>query len=166
MAFVANTKKLTALKAKLGELSKARVKVGVLQGADESVETEHGELTIAELAAVHEFGAPSVGIPERSFIRGTFNSPEGQEEITKFTTELADQIIKNEVAPRQALQMLGAKGAAMVRAKIRSHVPPPLKQATIDRKGSSTPLVDTGHLINAVSWETVESEDGLKAYKK
>lgn len=35
--------------------------------------------------------------------------------------------------------------------KIRSHIPPPLKPETVRRKGSSTPLIDTGQLIGSIT---------------
>ena len=43
----------------------------------------------AQIAAHHEFGAPAAGIPERSFIRSTFN-----EEKDKLETIIAGEIKK------------------------------------------------------------------------
>lgn len=44
------------------------VKIGVLASTKERDDTEFGAIA---LAAVHEFGSPSRGIPERSFLRKT-----------------------------------------------------------------------------------------------
>ena len=43
----------------------------------------------AKIAAHHEYGAPAAGIPERSFIRSTFNEEKGKLEII-----IADEIKK------------------------------------------------------------------------
>lgn len=146
------------LRAKIGELAIAKVKIGILQGGDKEVETEHGALSIVELATIHEFGAPGAGIPARSFIRETFDSDEGRAAQAEFMAKQAEQIISGELAPKTALKRVGAWGAARVRARIKAHIAPALKPETIQRKKSSTPLVDTGALINSVSWELEEDE--------
>ena len=52
----------------------------------------------------------------------------------------------------QLLNTLGAKAAADVKNTIRQGIPPPNSPETIRRKGSSRPLIDTGQLINAITW--------------
>jgi hypothetical protein len=49
---------------------------------------------------------------------------------------------------------LGQQMVSDVNQTVRSGagVPPPLKPATIARKGSSRPLVDTGRLLSAITW--------------
>lgn len=158
-----NDKVFRELRAKIGELAKAKVKIGVLQGGDAEVETEHGELSIVELAAIHEFGAPAANIPARSFIRATFDSDEGLAAQGEFMAEQAEQIIAGKLAPRTALKRIGAWGAAKVRARIRAKIDPPLKpetirRKTVDGKKGDVPLVDTSHLINSVSWELEDDE--------
>ena len=56
----------------------SHVLVGVFASAGD---TEGGEFSLAELAAVHEFGSPENGIPERSFIRSTMTA--AREEMAK-----------------------------------------------------------------------------------
>lgn len=160
-----NDRVFRELRAKIGEVADRRVKVGVLESSDEAVtvtneDGKESEITMVELAAIHEYGAPGANIPERSFIRRTFSEPEGAEAMREFLAEQAEKILKGELTPATALKQLGAWGAAAVRARIRQGIPPPNAEATVQRKGSSTPLVDTGGLINAVSWEIVEAKDG------
>jgi hypothetical protein len=152
------------LLAKLGPLrAGAHARVGVLASKGGAAPHAGGALTIVEIAAIHELGdalwhssGGTEGIPERSFIRGTFDDPQNQEDQRQVLERLAREILTDKLEVRAALDQLGAWGAARVRARIKSHIPPPLKEETIKRKGSSTPLVDTGQLINAVTWEVSE----------
>lgn len=159
MGIIFKDKVFKELRAKIGKLADARVRVGILEGGDDEVESEYGDLTIVELATIHEYGAPEANIPERSFLRKTFTDDRGRADLAKFQAEQAKQVIAGKLGARTALKRIGAWGAAKVRERIRAHIDPPLKPATIKRKGSSTPLVDTGHLQSSVSWE-LEEEGG------
>jgi len=57
---------LKALMQRMKDANRA-VLVGVPAGVSEADGT-----TMATVAAVHEFGSPEQGIPERSFLRGAF----------------------------------------------------------------------------------------------
>lgn len=140
------------LREKIRGIAKAYVKVGVLE-ANGSNEVEGGGLTMAELAAIHEYGAPKAGIPARSFIRRTFAESEGAEALRAFMVRTARGLIQEKLEVNQALNQLGAFAQNLIKKRIKEHIPPPLKPATIKRKGSSTPLVDTGQLINSITWE-------------
>lgn len=142
------------LRAKAAMLEKAYVKVGVLASKGGSAKHEDGKLSLIEIAAIHEFGLGSS--PERSFIRHTF-IVRVAEDLAKKTAELARAVIMDRVAPMRALEMLGMWGASEVKKTItEDDIPPPLAQSTIDAKGSSKPLVDTGLLKNSISYEVVE----------
>jgi hypothetical protein len=146
------------LTAKIGKAKNAFVKVGVLQ-AQGSTAANDGEITLAELAAIHEFGAPRANIPARSFLRATLTQDPGREGVVKMVTGLAKGIIAEKLEVKEALDRLGAWAAAQVKKRIKAHIPPPLKPETIKRKlskhgaGGSTPLVATSQLINAIMWE-------------
>lgn len=168
----------------------ARVKVGILTGGEhEARETNASKaaatispgevapqtgISMIELAAIHEFGAPEANIPERSFIRSTFRRERTvlNEKIKKFVGDgvkavLARGTPTNEGAvraeSRKALGKVGQVAVAMVKKTIREKLtegpePQQNKPETIRRKGSSTPLVDSGQLINAVTYELVDGE--------
>lgn len=134
---------------------KARVRVGIL--ADEPKETEDGDtspLSLVEIAAIHEFGAPAAGIPQRSFIRGTVD--EKRHEIEQLQFAQAKRIVLGQVDPDHAVEQLGAKVAAMMQRRIAQGIPPPNAPETVERKGSSTPLIDTGQLRSSLSYELVK----------
>lgn len=146
------------LRAKIGHLKDAHVKVGVLQ-AQGNQTAEDGETTLAELAAIHEFGAPRAGIPARSFLRQTFADEEGHTALSKFLTRIATGVVKDRIEPRDGLEQLGMWAVAQIKKRIKAHIPPPLQPETIKRKlskygaGGSTPLVATGQLLNSITSE-------------
>ena len=53
----------------------------------------------------------------------------------------------------QALGQLGEMTKGDVQTEIRSGDFAPLKPATIKRKGSSRPLIDTGQMVQSIAWE-------------
>lgn len=125
------------------------VKVGVLADRPKN---EHGggsgAMSLIEVAAVHEFGTDTV--PQRSFIRATVD--EHRTEIDALETALMAQIVRGEITEEQALNLLGAKIASWMQARIAQGIPPELKPETIARKGSSKPLIDTGQLRSSLSF--------------
>jgi hypothetical protein len=105
-------------------------------------------LSLLEVAVVHEFGGGSV--PQRSFIRATID--EKRAEIERLQQHLAMQVVEGKLSPEQALGVLGAKVAAWCKVRIAAGIAPALKPATVKRKGSSKPLIDTGQLRSSVTW--------------
>lgn len=104
--------------------------------------------SLLEVAIIHEFGAGPV--PARSFIRATLD--EGRSEILKLQVHLAQQVLLGKLTPDEALGQLGAKVAGWMRQRIADGIAPPLAAATIKRKGSSVPLINTGQLRSALTW--------------
>lgn len=145
-----------ALLARAKTLAAGRVvRVGVL--ADAPKDPHEGEkpsgMTLLEVAAVHEFGAPAAGIPQRSFIRATIDLH--REDIAQLQIVLARRVIAGELTADQALDQLGAKVAAMCQNRIAEGISPALHPDTIAKKGSSTPLVDTGQLRSSIAWKVL-----------
>lgn len=145
-SFSAKGPGLKGLQEKMKKLGELEIRVGVLGDS----EHEGSELTNAELAAIHEFGAPRANIPERAHIRGTFDAK--QSEWQALTAKLLKGVLVDRFTPEQALGILGERAVADMRAFVRAGVPPPLKPATIRRKGSSTPLIDSGRYLQSFGW--------------
>lgn len=145
------------------KLAKLRVHVGVLasKGGDAQHDDESG-LSLIELTAIHEFGSPAAHIPERAPIRTTF--AEKQEEIGTVCTKAARAMLGG-MTPERALTIVGLFTSTEVKKRITHgpHLPPPLKPATIARKGSDRPLVDTGRLVNAITYEVTNESGELVA---
>lgn len=137
----------------------AKVAIGVLADrGGEEIHTGKGNITLLELAAIHEFGSPAAHVPERSFIRGAFDDPEYRDELRAAEKQAAKLYINGK--PLEAcLELIGMAAVAVIRRRITAHIPPPLKPETIKRKTrkdgktGDVPLVDTGQLINAISYE-------------
>lgn len=126
--------------------------------------SETGEtVPMAKLAAIHEYGAvisadksitgKAITIPERSFMRSTMH--EKKSEISKRLQKIIVKVLdpQNPISPQKGLATLAQYISQQMKAKIRSGISPGLSQWTIDRKGSSTPLIDTGQLINSIEFD-------------
>lgn len=161
-------RKWKVLKRKLEQAEKAHVKVGILSSSGGAAKHDESDLAVAEIGKIHEYGAPSEGIPERSFIRATFREQESA--LGKITARAAKQFVEGKVSLARALDMMGSWGANQVKRKITSGagIAPKLKPATIKAKGGKTrPLVDHGQLLNSISWEVVDAgTTGRGGYKK
>jgi hypothetical protein len=106
---------------------------------------EHGELTTAEVGAIHEFG---LGVPQRSFVRGYFD--EHANEIQ----EAQDVALENILAgadPQTEAARLGLKLESGIKQRILARIDPPLAESTKRRRGEdAVPLVDTSQLLGAI----------------
>lgn len=140
---------LRAYAARVADLARVRVRVGVL--SDEAV--EGADLTMGELAAIHEFGAPAAGIPARSFLRATIDARRA--ELRDLQLRLTVAVLDGKVTARAAAYRLGATVAGWVQDAISAGIPPPNAEATVRAKGSSTPLVDVGTLRASVTWDVL-----------
>jgi hypothetical protein len=105
-------------------------------------------LSLLEVAVVHEFGAGPV--PQRSFIRATIDAR--RSDIEAELANLARGVVGGQIEAHQALDLLGAKVAGWCQSRIADGIAPALKAATIKRKGSSKPLINTGQLRSSITW--------------
>jgi hypothetical protein len=131
------------------EEAQGYVKVGVLQ---EAGQREDGKLSNAEVAFVHEFGAGKV--PERSYLRSSFDTHRNA--YLAMLKRMVPLIYSRKLSGRQALELMGQRAVADTKARIQSGLHPALAPATIARKGSSTPLIDTGQLLNSLTYAFVD----------
>lgn len=162
------TKEWKALKAKLDRADRAHVKVGILasKGGNKVHDPKSG-LTVAEIGAVHEYGSPARGIPQRAWIRPTF--VKRADDLKKLTAKAAKRFVEGKVSLARALDILGAWGANAVKQNVTggARIPPPNAPATIRRKKSTRTLVDSGRMVGAVSWEVVDAgEEGRGGFRK
>ena len=138
---------LKALEARICEMGKKKVVVGV-PAATNGVRDDG--LSNATIAAAHEFGVPG-HIPERSFLRTTVG--ENKDKITGLLVrELKADISQGDFSGR-AFAIVGEKLSGEVKRKIQSGINPELDPKTVARKGSSKPLIDTGNLLQSITYE-------------
>ena len=130
-------------------------KAGIV-GAKASAQHEGGDeqepVNNATLAMIHEFG---LGVPERSFIRAAFDA--NREKYLANLQTLVSAIYDGKLTVGRALTLLGMQCASDIRKLIidGAGVPPPNAPATIKRKGSSRPLVDSAQMKNSITHEVV-----------
>ncbi len=149
MGVTTKTKLNQALNDRLKALAakEQTVKVGVFGSA---ASKDHGGKSNVFLAQVHEFGAPSVGIPERSFLRSVSKGADGKQ-IKAEQAKLLNAYLQGKVPLSKALAILGESIVSKVKRKIRSGIEPGLARPR--KRGGSTPLIDTGQLINSIGYE-------------
>jgi hypothetical protein len=150
-----------AYKAGIAKAKGASVRVGVSAGVaqDQKKPGKGGQkveegLTIVEVAWWNEFGTRTksgqVHVPERSFIRSTFD--ENRRQLQALMRRLARKIGKG-MPVKTALDILGQWLVAKDQAKIRKLRTPANAPSTIARKKSSNPLIDIGQLLASITYE-------------
>ncbi|HEY4723550.1 MAG TPA: hypothetical protein VII92_16975 [Anaerolineae bacterium] len=142
----------------LGTFRGYTIKVGYQDNGETS---DDGTPTVA-IAIFNEFGTSDGKIPPRPFLSSAIDS--AHDEIReRFKVEL-DSILADERSAIQAAKRLGIFGVQLVKQRIRDSTSwaEPNADTTIDRKGSSKPLVDTGEMLNSVTW-IVESNGSVVA---
>ena len=142
-----NSKKLLKV---LNELFSKEITVGV-----------HGDVgdDIFDRATWNEFGTHykkgdkkgQVRIPERSFIRAGYDA--NKNKIKKDTEKLTKKVVAMELKPSIAAKLLGDTTKGYIQEFAIDLRDPPNAQATIDAKGSSNPLVDTGQMIGSIDYK-------------
>ena len=137
---------------------KASVKIGVL-GPNAESKPEGSKISVAEIAAIHEFGLG--GMPERSFLRSYFDA--NMADLLDKTKKLMARVISAAVhsgkalpegTQRQILATIGEYAKAKIQERIANNeIKPPTSEKTNARKGSSVTLIDSGQLRSSVSYE-------------
>jgi hypothetical protein len=135
--------------AKRGKSYAQSGRIGI-QGSKASAPHGQGKgQTIGEIAAEHELG---LGVPQRSFLRVFCD--QNDKEIRTWLKAAALKIELGASTPDREVGLICARIQAGVQEFIANgQVEPPNAPATIARKKSSTPLIDTGQLRSAITWE-------------
>lgn len=94
----------------------------------------------------------TIKIPERSFIRSAFDK--NVRKYQRACLREAKKALLLKQTPEQAIGRVGEIAKADIIRGINRGISPPLKAATIRRKGSSKPLIDTGQLKQSIRVET------------
>lgn len=146
-----------AVLAQLKALNGLGVKVGILgSGVHKSTLNDAGPepMTVASIAAVHEFGAPKARIPERSFLRSAID--ESRELLERTAKNVAGSVARGTLTANQAAARLGLVAQARVQRKIVDGPFAPNAPFTVRQKGSSRPLIDSGQMRQSVTYEVVD----------
>lgn len=135
------------------EISKMKVstvKVGVLSAAG-NYSQEGGAQNLADVAIQNEFGVPSKRIPPRPFMAQSADQhrTEALQRLEKGTSEIFAG--KSNVV--NVLSKIGVWFVGKVREQFTKGNFKPNTAFTVAKKGSSTPLIDTGRLRQSIQHE-------------
>ena len=145
------------IKKSIDQMKHCYTTVGVHEDAGEQAGTP-----LAVIASVHEYGAEikngfgkgiHITIPERSFMRSWV--AENGPDIGHYKERLINQVMEGKLSVIIALARLGEYAVSGIKRKIVNGPFTPLKPATIAKKGSSKPLIDTGQMIGSITHKEV-----------
>lgn len=120
------------------------VKVGIRRGKG-----SHDGTDMLDIAVYNHFGTST--IPARPFISDCVEKNAGQ--IQEAQKRLVYRVYQGGLSADGALAQLGAWYVNVQKGHILHGGWTPNAPATVKRKGSNRPLVDTGQLVNTVDWE-------------
>jgi hypothetical protein len=151
---------LEALKTRIGKAAAARLSVGIHE-AEGSQPDESGEATVLDVAAFNEFGGPDENPPRRSFIADW--ADENADQNKELLRRSAQAVVKGQLPSMAvALERLGLRFVGDVQQRIRAGIEPENAESTIERKGSSTPLINQGTLWGSVTHQVQEGSGETK----
>ena len=105
-----------------------------------------GEASIIEVAIRNNYG---LGVPRRAFFEEA--RKDMQDRYHEVMRKTAKQMLAGEADPRKVLDLAGLQAETAVRDSIANGNWQPNSPATIARKGSSKPLIDTSTMRNRVT---------------
>lgn len=144
-----NRNTLRLLEKNVRLLTSAHVSVGIHRGVlTRRARGKLGGQSMAEIARDNELGNHRRRIPSRPFMMITMRYY--REQMVALMRELGQLIIDRQTTPIRALNIIGLLYTSLIQQTIRNRVPPPNAPYTIARKGSSTPLIDTGQMIQSI----------------
>ena len=120
------------------------VKVGIRRGKG-----SHDGTDMLDIAVYNHFGTAT--IPARPFVSDCAEKNAGQ--IQEVQKRLVYRVYQGGLSADGALAQLGVWYVNVQKGHILHGGWTPNAPATVKRKGSNRPLVDTGQLVNTVDWE-------------
>ena len=146
------TSKATAEGKRLEKAMEELDKLAVFVGFQAGESAGEGGVDVAEYALYNELGT-SRGIPSRPFIRDSVDKH--SDEINKFLERAVAKILDG-ASVETVLSMIGAEQVKRIQSEILDGNFAPNAEATIRRKGSDHPLIDTGRMMQSVHYKTGE----------
>tara|TARA_B100001063_G_C16779142_1_gene569431 strand:- start:39326 stop:39826 length:501 start_codon:yes stop_codon:yes gene_type:complete len=145
----------TKIASRVAELKrKFRDAPTVLVGVPKSAGNYEDGVHTATVAAVNEFGSADGRIPERSFLRSGIEDSKPQ--IIKLYNKMMPDVIDKDLDIRTIQSLVGELVVGNIVQKISEGIEPPNAPSTIKAKskgtGSSTPLINTGHLKQSITY--------------
>lgn len=140
----------------LVEFKGQEIAVG-LQAGDK---TEDGKEDIASIGTVQEFGSPEKKIPERSFMRSSFD--ENNKDWNSVALNQVGLVIDGRKDAQTAMNTIGVVMQRDIQKKIIDGPFAPNAPATVKQKGSARPLVDSSRMRQSIRYVTRKRGGGKK----
>lgn len=122
-----------------------KVEVGILE---DGPKYPGSNVTVLDVANFNEYGTSR--IPARPFIRGYFDN--NYNKVGDTMTKIVDQGIENRDI-ENSLNVFADWAEGETVEYLKNLTSPPNSPVTIKIKGSSSPLIDTGQLMNSIKAE-------------
>lgn len=140
----------------LSELKKVQgsyVSVGILEDAPPPAK---GQMSMAKLGTIHEYGLMSLNIPARPFMRQTFERINAK--ISELIKNQLDLVIKGSSNVKRSLGLVGEYVRSEIRRQFvvgdfEPNKPSTIKAKTVGGKKGTTPLIDTGRLRASINYK-------------
>jgi len=150
-----------SMKKQIELLDGEGVEVGVLQGES------------AWLASIHEYGCnipvtekmrkylasqglhlkkstTTIKIPERSFLRSGYD--DNRDAVMKKASLMLADVVSGQMSANAVFKGVGLELSSKIKDYARDLDSPANHPFTVERKGSSNPLVSTGDMIGGITW--------------
>ncbi len=104
---------------------------------------------LVRIGGVHEFGYDKGNIPERSFIRSTYD--ENIAALNMMVQKEIDLVIAGRSDTRRSLARLGEFMVPKIRRKITRRIAPALSKKSKRGRDNGVPLYDSGQLLQSIT---------------
>lgn len=132
------------LKALLRRLNEAQTTITVGVHGDASPEKDG--TSVVDVATWNEFGTDR--IPARSFLRAWFDSSAGL--IADSLRKVGLGVVAGKYTAAIGMNRAAQLFAGLIQQRVAGGIGPANAASTVARKGSSKPLIDSGHLRSAI----------------
>lgn len=156
------TNKIQDVSVSVKGMNGRTVKIGALKG------------DLAWLAGIHEYGCDIpvtpkmraflhrqglhlkdstkyIKIPERSFLRTGHD--QNADRVMKQTDWAISQVLSGKMSVDDMFDLCGQQFATAIKKYMRDLSTPANHSYTVQQKGSSNPLIDTGGLLESITWK-------------
>lgn len=105
--------------------------------------------SLADVGAFHEFGTKH--IPARPWLTLGVAAAEPE----KLMAQATEDVMSGKRTAEQALERMGLGAQGAIQKTITKGIDPPLAASTVEAKGSSKQLIDTGRLRGAITYDVI-----------
>lgn len=144
------TKDGARFRAEMNKLKKLQVRVGFQRGKNKAKDHDgnDSEVDLCDVAMFNELGTSAS--PSRPFLRKSVD--ENADKINRFMKTQLQRIKNGDADAEDVMKAIGTFQKGLVQKKIRDGEFEPNAPSTISKKGSSKPLIDTGHMRQSVNF--------------